>query len=73
MTTKDFQRKRPLAIFLSYFARHKISYIIIVSQCSLCIYTCPFDTERHCDLHEILQRCDVFIRLAGLTFLRCLV
>ncbi len=23
MTTKDFQKKRPLAIFLSYFARHK--------------------------------------------------
>ena len=31
MTTKDFQRKRPLAIFLSYFKNHKKLFILDVA------------------------------------------
>ena len=30
MTTKDFRRKRPLAIFLSYFKNHKKLFLVDV-------------------------------------------
>ena len=36
MTTKDYQRKSPLAIFLSYFKNHKKLFAIDV-LCAMCI------------------------------------
>ena len=36
MTTKDFQRKSPLMIFLSYFKNHKKLFAIDI-LCAVCI------------------------------------
>ena len=36
MTTRDYQRKRPLQIFLSYFAAHKRLFALDIG-CAVCI------------------------------------
>ena len=55
MTTKDFQRKRPLAIFLSYFARHKKLFAVdILCACLIAGIDLLFPLVTRSALYEML-------------------
>ena len=55
MTTKDFQRKRPLAIFLSYFARHKKLFAVdIFCACLIAGIDLLFPLVTRSALYEML-------------------
>ena len=55
MTTKDFQRKRPLAIFLSYFARHKKLFALdILWACLIAGIDLLFPLVTRSALYEML-------------------
>jgi ATP-binding cassette subfamily B protein len=55
MKTKDFQRKRPLAIFLSYFARHKKLFAVdILCACLIAGIDLLFPLVTRSALYEML-------------------
>ena len=55
MTTKDFQRKRPLTIFLSYFARHKKLFAVdILCACLIAGIDLLFPLVTRSALYEML-------------------
>ena len=55
MTTKDFQRKRPLAIFLSYFKNHKKLFCIdVLCACLIAGIDLTFPLVTRSALYDML-------------------
>ena len=72
MTTKDFQRKRPLAIFLSYFKNHKKLFILdVLCACLIAGIDLAFPLITRSALYDMLpgQQYKTFFLVMGIVIL----